>query len=172
MKKLIIVLFLFSLILSLCACGGGVGKVSSATDPLGYFMSTRNWSLSEIEKQFGHFESSHEEKSHMYSFTQYDNSNVSVFGESWSFYVRISDYTDRGIQHSGNFSFAQKNISDKAFVAYRDDIIAHYTKLYGYPNQLYASSSMPAWVWTTPNLTIVLQDCRPETGNMNLTFTL
>ena len=169
MKKMMIVMLISVLILNLCACGGSVGKVSSATDPLSYFMSDSSWTLAEIENQFGAFETSNEVKYPAYSFTEYKNSNVSAFGESWDLEIVVSGQSNSGIR-SGNFEFDQKNISDKAFIAYRNDIIAYYTELFGDPEQHYSSSDMPAWSWNTSSITIILQDCRVQTGSMNLTF--
>ena len=169
MKKMMIAVLILSIMLNLCACSTSVGKVSGVTDPMTYFVSDSSWTFTEIENQFGAFEASKAEKYPAYGYTQYNASNISAFGESWSFWIRVSEQSNHSIL-GGNFSFDQNNISDKAFIAYRDEIIAHFTALYGNPEQHYASSNMPAWSWTASTITIILQDCRARTGNMNLTF--
>lgn len=168
MKKVMIVILVFVLIQNLCACGGSVGSVSSATDPLTYFISDSSWSLTEIENQFGSFETSAVEDYSWYSITQYNKSNVSAFGESWIFWIRVMKL-DSEERISGNFTFAQNSISDKDFISYRDKIIAYYTELFGDPVQQYASTDMPVWFWQTSTVSIILQDCRAQTGSMNLT---
>ena len=68
------------------------------------------------------------------------------------------------------FSFNQKDMSDKAFVAYQDEIVAYYTELYGNPDSYCGAENMPALRWNTSAVTIVLHDCRAMVGNLQLFF--
>ena len=150
MKRLIVAILSIAIMLTLCACGSGVGEVSHDSDPLSYFESDHTWRMNEIEDEFGALEVPNEQTYGRFGYREYYGSNISAL--------------------SGCFFFDQQDYSDREFVKYRDKIVAFYTKLYGNPDPGYGTEEMPAWCWNTPTMTIALQDSRAYYGQMHLLF--
>lgn len=168
MKKVVILMVICALLISLCSCSSHVGDVSQSGDPMIYFVSDNSWTTDEIEQHFGAFSASEMGQMFTFEHMEYRAEDVRVFGESWD--LEIIEYGDPYGITGGSFIFEQNDVGEKAFVAYRDEIVKHYTKLYGEPEEMYESSDTPAWAWKTSGVSIYLQDCRPVNGTMAITF--
>ena len=169
MKRLIVAILSIAIMLTLCACGSGVGEVSHDSDPLSYFESDHTWRMNEIEDECGALEVPNEQTYGRFGYREYYGSNISAFGESWDLQIYEVEGSVPYVV-SGCFFFDQQDYSDREFVKYRDKIVAFYTKLYGNPDPGYGTEEMPAWCWNTPTMTIALQDSRAYYGQMHLLF--
>lgn len=169
MKRLIVAILSIAIMLTLCACGSGVGEVSHDSDPLSYFESDHTWRMNEIEDEFGALEVPNEQTYGRFGYREYYGSNISAFGESWDLQIYEVEGSVPYVA-SGCFYFDQNDYSDKELAKYRDEIIKYYTECYGNPDRSYGTEELPAWRWDTSAMTIVLQDCSAVLGELHLLF--